>query len=164
MSVRIGLAIAAVATMVCSTASAQNGRFTSVNPDEAIPTRLPPGLDTTPITVVVILAGDPVSTVQESVGRKLSREEKDGIKRQRISEQNAVVSQIQAAGGRIVGAFQSAVNGIKVQIPSSNAGALKQIPGVVDVKGVNTYERNNVLGVPRVQAPAVWSGIPGFRG
>ena len=34
----------------------------------------------------------------------------------------------------------------------------------MDVKGVNTYQRHNVVGVPRVQAPAVWAGVPHFRG
>ena len=127
-------------------------------------TKLPPGLDTTPVTVVVVLAGDPVATVQEAAGRRLSRAEKDSVKGQRKSEQNAVSAQIVAAGGKIVGTFQSAVNGIKVQIPSNKIGALRQIVGVVDVKGVNTYQRDNVIGIPRVQAPAVWAGVPHFRG
>ena len=126
--------------------------------------KLPPGLDTTPVTVVVVLSGDPVATVQEAAGRRLSRDEKDGIKSQRKNEQNAVSSQIVAAGGKIVGTFQSAVNGIKVQIPSNKIGALRQIVGVVDIKGVKTYQRHNLVGVPRVQAPAVWAGVPHFRG
>jgi subtilisin family serine protease len=126
--------------------------------------KLPPGLDTTPVTVVVVLSGDPVATVQEAAGRRLSRGEKDGVKSQRRNEQSAVTSQILAAGGKIVGTFQSAVNGIKVQIPSNKIGALRQIVGVVDVKGVNTYQRDNVVGIPRVQAPAVWAGVPHFRG
>ncbi len=91
--------------------------------------------------------------------------EKDGIKRvSSKNEQNAVSSQIVAAGGKIVGTFQSAVNGIKVQIPSNKIGALRQIVGVVDIKGVKTYQRHNLVGVPRVQAPAVWAGVPHFRG
>ena len=126
--------------------------------------KLPPGLDTTPVTVVVVLSGDPVATVQETAGRRLSRDEKDGVKYQRKNEQDALRSQIVAAGGKIVGTFQSAVNGIKVQIPSNKIGALRQIVGVVDVKGVNTYQRQNVVGVPRVQAPAVWAGVPHIRG
>jgi hypothetical protein len=126
--------------------------------------KLPPGLDSTPVTVVVVLSGDPVATVQEAAGRRLSRDEKDTVKGQRKNEQNAISAQIVAAGGKIVGTFQSAVNGIRVQIPSNKIGALRQIVGVVDVKGVNTYQRHNVVGVPRVQAPAVWAGVPHFRG
>ncbi len=145
--------------------TAGTGRFKAVDPQQRrARTKLPPGLDSTPVTVVVLLPGDPVAVVQETAGRRLSRGEKDSVKSQRKNEQNAVSSQIVAAGGKIVGTFQSAINGIKVQIPSNKIGALRQIPGVVDVKGVNTYERDNVIGVPRVQAPAVWAGIPAFRG
>ncbi len=50
--------------------------------------KLPPGLDTTPVTVVVLLGGDPVATVQEAAGRRLSRGEKDGVKGQRRNEQS----------------------------------------------------------------------------
>lgn len=156
------------AAMLASAAIAQTsgpGRFAPASSHGAVRvSKLPPGLDTTPVVVVVILAGDPVATVQESAGRKLTRGEKDGVKGQRKGEQDAIRSQIEAAGGKIVGTFQSAVNGIKVQIPANKVGALNQITGVVDVKGVNTYRRENVVGVPRVQAPAVWGGIPGFRG
>jgi len=127
-------------------------------------TNLPPGLDTTPVTVVVLLAGEPVATVQETAGRKLSRGEKDSVKGQRKNEQAAIRPQIEAAGGKILGTFQSAVNGIKVRIASNRIGALSAIPGVVGVKGVNRYERENVIGVPRVGSPAVWAGLPGYRG
>jgi minor extracellular serine protease Vpr len=126
--------------------------------------KLPPGLDATPVTVVVLLAGEPVATAQEAAGRKLTRGEKDSVKGQRKNEQDAIRPQIEAAGGKILGTFQSAVNGIKVRIASNRIGALSAIPGVVGVKGVNRYERENALGVPRVGAPAVWSGIPGYHG
>ena len=82
--------------------------------------RLPPGLDTTPV-IVVLLPGEPVATVQEAAGRKLSRGEKDAVKAQRKNEQNALRAQIDAAGGKIVGTFQSAVNGIKVQIATNKS-------------------------------------------
>ena len=139
-------------------------RFVSVDPNVMRVAKLPPGLDTTPVKVVVLLAGQPVALVEESAGRKLSRSEKDAVKSQRKNDQAAISSQIVAAGGTILDSFQSALNGIKVQIAANKVNALRSIPGVVDVKGVNSYDRDNVIGVPRVQAPAVWSGIPGFRG
>jgi len=127
-------------------------------------TKLPPGLDNTPVTVVVLLSGDPVAVVQETAGRKLDRAEKDAVKAARKNDQNAVISQITAAGGKVIGTFQSALNGVKVQISSNKVSALRDIPGVVGVKTVNRYERSNVIGVPRVGAPAVWSGSPAFHG
>ena len=158
-------ALAAAFVVVPFGATAQNpgaGRFGV--PDQTRASRLPPGLDTTPITVVVFLAGDSVATAQEAAGRRLSRGEKDGIKHQRSTDQNAIRAQIEAAGGTILNTFQSAVNGIKVRIASNKVFALGKIAGVTDVKGVNRYERDNTVGVPRVQAPAVWSGLPAFRG
>jgi minor extracellular serine protease Vpr len=158
-------ALAAAFVVVPFGATAQNpgaGRFGV--PDQTTASRLPPGLDTTPITVVVFLAGDSVATAQETAGRRLSRDEKDHVKRQRATDQNAIRSQIEAAGGTILTAFQSAVNGIKVRIARNKVFALGKIAGVTDVKGVNRYERDNTVGVPRVQAPAVWSGLPAFRG
>ena len=148
-----------------SSASFGAGRFQKASPLVVESgARIPPGLDTTPVTVVVMLAGDPVATAQETAGRRLSRGEKDAVKGMRKSEQKSIEPQIKAAGGKIVGSFQSAINGIKVQIARNKLGALYQIAGVVDVKSVNRYERDNAIGVPRVQAPAVWAGIPGYRG
>jgi len=154
----------AVAALGANAQAAGTDRFTKVDPQEASATRLPPGLDTRPVTVVVLLAGDPVAMVQETAGRKLSRGEKDSVKRERKIDQETVSSQIVALGGKIVGSFQSAVNGIKVQIASNKIGALRQIVGVIDVKGVNRHDRGNAIGVPRVRAPEVWAGVPGFRG
>jgi minor extracellular serine protease Vpr len=126
--------------------------------------QLPPGLDATPVTVVVVLAGEPIARAQEATGRKLLRADKESIKSLRRSEQDAILPQIQAVGGTVLCTFQSVINGIKVRIPANKAAALRQIPGVVDVKGVNRYRPGNVIGVPRVQAPALWAGVPGLRG
>ena len=140
-------------------------RFVPVDPEEvAAAGSLPPGLDNNPVTVVVLLAGDSVASVQATVGQKLSRGMKDGVKAQRISEQEAIRPQIEANGGSVIGSFQSVMNGVKVRIARSQIAALRQIPGVVSVKLVNVYQRDNVIGIPRVKAPIVWSFVPGFRG
>src|SRR5215471_6153251 len=164
LRVALGAAVAVLALSAIAQTGGP-GRFAPANPHGAVKlSRLPASLDATPATVVVVLAGDPVAVVQEAAGRKLTRSEKDSVKAQRKSEQDAIRPQIGAAGGKVLGTFQSAVNGIKVQIPRNKVGALAQIPGVVDVKGVSRYRLANVIGVPRTQAPAVWAGIPGFRG
>ena len=158
--------VAVVGALAISTAVTVSaaGPLTRVDSSLASVSRLPPGLDTSPVTVVVLLSGDPVAVTQEAAGRKLDRAEKDAVKAQRKGEQNSVVPQIVAAGGKVVGTFQSALNGIKVQIPANKVNALRNIPGVVGVKSVNRYDRDNSIGVPRVQAPAVWAGIPAFHG
>ena len=83
------------------------------------------------------------------------------MKAQRRAEQAAPQAAIEAAGGRVVGSFQSAMNGIKVRIPQNRISKLRKIPGVVDVKRVEHFTRENFLGVQRIQAPFAWAGARG---
>ncbi|HET7811797.1 MAG TPA: S8 family serine peptidase [Steroidobacteraceae bacterium] len=121
-------------------------------------------MDKTPVTVVAVLPGPSVANAQESAGRKLSPAERQAIKAQRRSEQLGKRAQIEAAGGRVIGSFQSAVNGLKVRIPQNQIAALRQVPGVVKVLRVNTYHTDNAASVPRINAPAAWSGVNGVHG
>jgi len=125
---------------------------------------VPRSLDKSMVTVVAKLGGDPVALHQEAAGRKLTRLEKNTIKAQRLADQASLHPRIQGLGGRVVGSFQSAINGIKVQIPRHQLNALRALPGVVDVKSVTTYERDNTISVPRIHAPDVWAGVFGLRG
>src|SRR5262245_38102985 len=106
------LAALGVAVLNVTPHAAAADRFTRLN--DASVTRLPPGLDTTPVTVMVILPGDPVAVAQEAAGRKLSRSEKDAIKSARKNDQDAIKAQIAAAGGTVLGSMQSAINAVKV--------------------------------------------------
>jgi minor extracellular serine protease Vpr len=124
----------------------------------------PLAVDRTPVIVVAILAGDSVANAQEKAGRRLSREEKGAIKAQRVREQSASWGSIESAGGRVIGTFQSALNGLKVSIPRNQVSLLRQAAGVVDVLPVRTYHLNNIVSVPRIQAPIAWSGADGVRG
>ena len=125
---------------------------------------LPAVVDRTPVDVVVILPGASVADEQAAAGRRLTRLEKSAIKAQRAVEQAAKRSQIESAGGQVTGAFQSALNGVKVRIPRNQIDALKQIPGVVDVVRVGLHKPVNVVSVPRIQAPIAWSGAAGVHG
>jgi subtilisin family serine protease len=121
-------------------------------------------LDQTLIKVVAILGGDSVAQQQEVSGRRLTRQEKNVIKAHRGAEQAAVRPSVEAAGGRIVNTFQSALNGIKLTIPRNRVDELRNIPGVIDVRPVGVYRHENVVSVPRMQAPFAWSGVLGVRG
>jgi len=125
---------------------------------------LPAVVDRTPVNVVVILPGDSVADAQATAGRRLTRQEKNAIKAQRAAEQAVKRGQIEGAGGRVTGAFQSALNGVKVTIPRNQLGELRQLPGVVDVVRVGLHKPLNVVSVPRIQAPIAWSGAAGVRG
>src|SRR5882757_407047 len=125
---------------------------------------LPAAVDRTPVNVVVLLPGASVADEQATAGRRLTRQEKNTIKAQRAAEQAAKRGQIEGAGGQVTGAFQSALNGVKVRIPRNQLGALRQIPGLVDVVRVGIHKPLNVVSVPRIQAPIAWSGAAGVRG
>ena len=141
------------------------GRFERVPLRGPISTRVKPRLlDATLVKVVAILPGDSVATAQEAASRRLSRAEKNAVKAQRAAEQAAVRGGLEAAGGRVMGTFQSALNGIKVAIPRNRIDALRRVPGVVDVKPVGVYHHENVVSVPRIQAPFAWAGVNGVHG
>ena len=125
---------------------------------------VPRSMDRTPVTVVAILAGPSVANVQEAAGRKLSRAERLTVKADRRGEQSGKRAQIEAAGGRVVGSFQSAVNGLKVRIPKNQVESLRQIPGVVNVLRVGVYSHENAVSVPRIGTPLAWAGVNGVRG
>lgn len=125
---------------------------------------VPRAIDRTSMTVVALLGGPSVADLQQAAARKLTRAEKAAVKAQRIAEQASPRAGIAAAGGRVIGSFQSALNGLKVRIPRSQVGALRNIPGVVDVKPVAIYTHENVVSVQRIQAPFAWAGVAGVHG
>ena len=125
---------------------------------------VPRAIDQTPVTVVVFLSGPSVAELQEAALHKLARAEKTSVKAQRIAEQAAPSANITAMGGKVIGSFQSALNGLKVVIPRNKIDALRAIPGVVDIKPVATYTHENFIGVQRIQAPFAWAGAAGVHG
>ena len=157
------------AGVICTAGAAAGAQNTSRFQRVQLPAQLatkavPRSMDRTPVTVVAILAGPSVANVQEAAGRKLSRAERLSIKADRRGEQSGKRAQIEAAGGRVVGSFQSAVNGLKVRIPHNQIESLRQIPGVVNVLRVGVYTHENAVSVPRIGTPLAWAGVNGVRG
>ena len=123
------------------------------------------GGDTRPVTVMVILAGKPVAEMQKQLGRKLVRGERDSIISARLAEQHAAQPAIEHLGGTVLARLQSAINGIKIQIPRNRVALLRSLPGVVDVKAVGNYDRLNTNEVNLVGAPQAWQSAAGaFQG
>jgi minor extracellular serine protease Vpr len=114
--------------------------------------------------VVVQLKGKSVAEAQADAGRKLTATEKNQIKNQLKGNQDSVKSQIQAAGGKILAQFQSALNGIKVQIPASKLNQLRSISGVIALLPVREDFPDNATSVPYIGAPTVWAAPTNIRG
>ncbi|HXG77643.1 MAG TPA: S8 family serine peptidase [Gaiellaceae bacterium] len=127
---------------------------------------VPRVLSQTPELYVLELTGRSAAEVQADQGRKLTRAEKDRIKAELKRDQDALRGRIEAAGGRIRAQFQSALNGIKVEIAPARLGGLASLPGVRRILPVATYERDNATSVPYIGAPQVWnaSPLPNLRG
>src|SRR5262249_37557797 len=118
----IGVGIVAFCANIPSDLRAQagsTGRFQRAPVTGRLQTSFRPGALTGPaVTVLAALGAQPSGDVQESSGRRLTRQEKDAVKAQRRAEQGEAQSAIQSLGGRVLGPFQSALNGIKVRIPA----------------------------------------------
>jgi len=125
---------------------------------------VPRSLDKSLVTVVAKLDGMPTALHQEALGRKLTRVEKDTLRAQRLADHASVRPHIARLGGRVITSFTHAINGLKIEIPRNQLSALRAVPGVVEVKSVTTYTRNNDISVPRIHAPDVWAGVFGIRG
>ena len=153
-------AVLAAAFSIVATTSVNAARPEGVPAEQEItPSSLPPGVMNQPITVIVHLNGPSVAEQQGAAGRKLGRGEKDGIKGQLRSQQDAMRPSIQALGGTVLASYQSAINGIKVRIARGQVASLASLPGVAAVRPVQLHHPDNLHGVPLVGGPAVWQSL-----
>jgi len=117
------------------------------------------------VRVVVVMSGDSVAAVRAKMPMlKMAAVHADAIQRQAADQQAAIKPMLEMYGAKVLAQYQHALNGIKVEVDSSKIAALAKLPGVVSVHPVGTYDRTNAVSVPFIGAPAVWQGIPGFRG
>jgi len=115
------------------------------------------------IAAFVRLSGDPVAVEQARAGGKLDQGRKDAIKSSLKVKQDAIAPAIRARGGAVVAQLQSAINGLQVEIASSQLAALASLPDVVEVTPLATYVLTNSVSVPYIGAPATWDQTA-FRG
>src|SRR6266550_336404 len=117
------------------------------------------------VRVVVVMSGDSVAAVRAKMPMlKMAAIHADAIQRQAADQQAAIKPMLEMHGAKVLAQYQHALNGIKVEVDSSKIATLAKLPGVVSVHPVGTYDRTNAVSVPFIGAPAVWQGIPGFRG
>ena len=124
----------------------------------------PVGLRDAKTTVVLQMAGNPVTVVEADAGRELSTGEKSAIKADLKGKQDAIAGQIQALGGQVLADYQVAYNGVKVRIDRSKLDSLKALKGVTAVRGLSRVVPDNVKGVQLIGAPSVWGGLAALHG
>jgi minor extracellular serine protease Vpr len=118
-------------------------------------------------TVILQMAGDPVAKRvgdARSQGKDLTKAQKDAIRADLKAKQNAIKSQIQAAGGTIVGDYQDAYNGIGVRIALKDVNRLAGLPGVTAVRVGRNFAPDNTAGVQYIGGSEAWTGADGKTG
>jgi minor extracellular serine protease Vpr len=157
-------AVTAVGLAIVSAGSA--ARAPTPLPDGALenitPVVTPLGLSNAPTTIMLEVAGDPVTVVDAAT--PLTKDQKKAVKDRLKGQQKGIEQQVRAAGGTVLGDYQSAYNGIKVSIASNKAKGLAAIPGVVAVHPLQAEYPANVHGVPLIGAPTAWDGVNGLHG
>ena len=172
---RLLTATISIALLITATTSgtpftkADDGQLSGVNINEVegiTPATLPIGAGgPSSITVMLKLRGDPVALVKAGKPNKqISDAERASVKASLKAQQDTLLSSIAAAGGTVLGQYQSAYNGIKVLIDRMSLSALAGLPNVEAVVPVERMERDNSTSVPYIGAPQTWAGTNGLRG
>ena len=130
------------------------------------PAFVPAALSSAQISVVLELADAPVAVQDAKAqqrGQKLSAEEKHAIRQQLEAKQNQLHDRLAAAGAQVVGQMQDAYNGVQVVVEQGNLTQLANLPGLVGIHTVQTFDLDNTNGVPFVGAPQAWqdTGVTG---
>ena len=169
---RILAVIGAIALMLPSTAAlAATGEESSSPKSSSAGTRGEISEGNTPrsvdadgrVTVIIEMKGDPVAVVQAEKGRKLTASERSAVKGKLKKAQDSIRGSITGKGGKIQAQMQSAYNGIQAVVPATQLDAVADLPGVVAVHPVRTYELDNAVSVPFLGVPQVWEDT-GYTG
>jgi subtilisin family serine protease len=133
--------------------------------EAAKPSRLAVNTSDQPVHVVVVLSENSVAGARAlSPTLRLTDDERVGVESRAKAQHAQVRPQVEASGAKVLKSFHSAINGLKVEVKPSQIAALSAIPGVTRVLPVARHERNNSQTVPYIGTPAVWAGLPGYRG
>ena len=157
-------AVLAAALCVTSAGVAASNPTPAPEPGPFTPVVKPLGIGNQPTTVVVQLAGDPVTVVDADAAAPLTDGQKQQLRSQLRSKQGPVAQQVQSLGGQVLASYQSSYDGLKVRIRADQARSLSSLPGVVAVHPLQLMEPSNVHAIPLVGAPQVWDGLAGLHG
>ena len=161
------VAICAFPVFCTAQTSGAEARFARVTEASGIsPSFRPAGIKSGKrVRVVVVLSADSVATVRAQMPHHLmAPSQSAAVQSQALGQQAAVMPMLAVHDAKVLAQYQHALNGIKVEVDSSELAALTKLPGVVSILPVGLYQRVNAIAVPFIGAPQVWQGIPGFRG
>jgi subtilisin family serine protease len=160
MNRRLGAVLAIAALIVAGVmpatavaASPPSRQFTRLDASKIDQKLVPAILANKPVTVMLQMKGAPATA------RKISKAQQVAVAKQLKVGQDAIKGRIAKAGGRVLGQYQYADNGIKVRIAGRRIAALMALPGVIAVRGIATHTIDNVHSVPFTGAPQAWADL-----
>jgi subtilisin family serine protease len=127
--------------------------FTRLDVSKIDPQIGPAMLANRTVTVMVQLKG------AQATNGKATRAQQVARAKALKAGQDKLKPAITRAGGRVLGQYQYAYNGIKVRIAGRGVAVLAALPGVAGVRSVPKYAIDNVNSVPFIGAPAAWTDL-----
>jgi subtilisin family serine protease len=146
----LGSALPAATIAASPTGSRQ---FTRLDVSKIDPQFGPAMLANKPVTLMIQLKGAAATRA------KVSKAQQIATARILKATQNKLKPAIVRAGGKVLGQYQYAYNGIKVRISARRIAALAALPGVKAIRGIPTYSIDNVNSVPFIGAPEAWTDL-----
>ncbi len=117
------------------------------------------------VTAVVIMNSDSVAQARaKSADHRITAAAHAAIESRIAAQHSTIEPTIHARGGKVLGHYHAALNGIKVQIARGELAGLASLPGVTRVAQVARQVPSNVISVPFIGAPLAWQGTPGYKG
>lgn len=117
------------------------------------------------VLVMLKLPGDPVAVLKSQIpDLAMTPEQKEAIKADLKARQDALKPTIESLGGRVVGQYQVAYNGMKIEIARSKLVDLAALDAAVEVSPVHQFKPTNAAGVPLIGSADVWGGGSTLRG
>ncbi len=106
------------------------------------------------VTVMLELAGQPASA-----RKNLSKAQQRAVARDLRAAQDRLDGPIKALGGKVLGKYQAAYNGVKVRATMGAIAALAALPGVKAARAIKSFTPDNARGAPYIGAPAAWQDL-----
>ena len=96
---------------------------------------------------------------EKDAGRHVGRDAQIAYSAKLKEKQAPVRAAVEKMGGRVIGDFRVAYNGLQVMVKGKDLAALRAMPGVVGVFPVEEVYPDNETSVPFIGAPEVWEMV-----
>lgn len=112
------------------------------------------------VDAVVEMSRPAVAVAQRLPGaRRLAADERASVRSSALAQQGTALGAVRATGARVQAQLADAINGVRVRVKSDKLAELARIPGVVAVRSIATYTRDNTKGDTLVTAPQAWGDV-----